>query len=108
MIAARGGKGAYRIVDDLDTDTLRRDPEPLVGFSDITHLHLALGPDAAWPACTAPSPPGATNGAGPHQPAPDHPDVLDASSATKTLHLTPTSLGEVLAEMAAEPARPMR
>ncbi|MFI0854584.1 LD-carboxypeptidase [Streptomyces sp. NPDC021098] len=46
VIATRGGKGAYRIVDDLDTDTLRRDPKPLVGFSDITHLHLAL-----WARC---------------------------------------------------------
>ncbi len=46
VIAARGGKGTYRIVDDLDTDALRRDPKPVVGFSDITHLHLAL-----WARC---------------------------------------------------------
>lgn len=46
VIAARGGKGTYRIVDDLDTDALRRDPKPVVGFSDITHLHLAL-----WSRC---------------------------------------------------------
>ncbi|MFF1294750.1 MULTISPECIES: LD-carboxypeptidase [unclassified Streptomyces] len=46
VIAARGGKGAYRIVDDLDTDALRRDPKPVVGFSDITHLHLAV-----WSRC---------------------------------------------------------
>lgn len=58
VIATRGGKGAYRIADDLDIDALRRDPKPLVGFSDITHLHLALwarcglaslhGPFANW------------------------------------------------------------
>jgi muramoyltetrapeptide carboxypeptidase len=58
VIASRGGKGAYRIVDDLDTDALRRSPKPLVGFSDITHIHLALwarcrvaslhGPFANW------------------------------------------------------------
>ncbi|MYV39652.1 hypothetical protein GT030_12425 [Streptomyces sp. SID1328] len=58
VIATRGGKGAYRIVDDLDIGALRRDPKPLVGFSDITHLHLALwargglaslhGPFANW------------------------------------------------------------
>lgn len=42
VIATRGGKGAYRIVDALATDALRRDPKPLVGFGDITHLHLAL------------------------------------------------------------------
>ncbi|MEW2115992.1 LD-carboxypeptidase [Streptomyces sp. NPDC005474] len=58
VIATRGGKGTYRIVDDLDIDALRRDPKPVVGFSDITHLHLALwarcglaplhGPFANW------------------------------------------------------------
>ncbi|MGW1024843.1 LD-carboxypeptidase [Streptomyces sp. NPDC002577] len=46
VFAAMGGKGTYRIVDDLDTDALRRDPKPVVGFSDITHLHLAL-----WARC---------------------------------------------------------
>ncbi|WP_218639401.1 LD-carboxypeptidase [Streptomyces sp. IMTB 2501] len=60
VIAARGGKGAYRIVDSLDTDALRRDPKPVVGFSDITHIHLAVwarcrlaglhGPFANWSA----------------------------------------------------------
>ncbi|MFK4104039.1 LD-carboxypeptidase [Streptomyces sp. NPDC019531] len=46
VLAAMGGKGTYRIVDDLDTDALRRDPKPVVGFSDITHLHIAL-----WARC---------------------------------------------------------
>jgi len=42
IIATRGGAGAYRIADDLDFDAVRADPKPLVGFSDITFLHLAL------------------------------------------------------------------
>jgi muramoyltetrapeptide carboxypeptidase len=42
VFATRGGKGAYRIADQLDFDALRRDPKPLVGFSDITNLHLAI------------------------------------------------------------------
>lgn len=46
VIATRGGKGAYRIAQDLDTEALRRDPKPLVGFSDITHLHMAC-----WATC---------------------------------------------------------
>lgn len=58
IFTARGGKGAYRIVDDLDLVAARRDPKPLVGFSDISHVHLALwaraglaslhGPFANW------------------------------------------------------------
>ncbi len=35
----------------------------------------------------------------------DRPNILDASATTKTLDITPTSLDEVLAEMAAEHAR---
>ena len=42
VITTRGGAGAYRIADALDFDAVRRDPKPLVGFSDITFLHLAL------------------------------------------------------------------
>lgn len=42
VFATRGGKGAYRIADRLDFDAISRDPKPLVGFSDITILHLML------------------------------------------------------------------
>lgn len=42
IIATRGGKGAYRIADRLDVDAARADPTLLVGFSEITVLHLAL------------------------------------------------------------------
>ena len=42
IFATRGGKGSYRIADRLDFDAARRDPKFLVGFSDITILHLAL------------------------------------------------------------------
>jgi muramoyltetrapeptide carboxypeptidase len=42
VIATRGGAGAYRIADDLDFAAVRADPKPLIGFSDITNLHLAL------------------------------------------------------------------
>ena len=49
VITTRGGAGAYRIADDIDFDAVRADPKPLVGFSDITHLHLAL-----WQHCRLP------------------------------------------------------
>lgn len=46
IVATRGGAGAYRIADGLDVAAVRADPKPLVGFSDITNLHLALWRDA--------------------------------------------------------------
>lgn len=42
IFATKGGKGSYRIADQLDFAAARRDPKFLVGFSDITALHLAL------------------------------------------------------------------
>ncbi len=42
VVATRGGAGAYRIADRLDFAAISADPKPLVGFSDITHLHLSL------------------------------------------------------------------
>lgn len=42
IIATRGGKGAYRIADGLDFEAARKYPKLLVGFSEITILHLAL------------------------------------------------------------------
>ena len=42
IVATRGGKGSYRIVDHLDYSALRKDPKFLVGFSDITALHFAV------------------------------------------------------------------
>ena len=49
IIATRGGAGAYRLLDDLDITAVQRDPKPLVGFSDITYLHLALWQHATMP-----------------------------------------------------------
>lgn len=42
VIATRGGKGAYRIADQLDFDAARSMPKLLVGFSEISILQLAL------------------------------------------------------------------
>lgn len=46
IFATRGGKGSFRISEQLDFDAVRRDPKPVVGFSDITALHLVL-----WKEC---------------------------------------------------------
>jgi muramoyltetrapeptide carboxypeptidase len=42
IIATRGGKGAYRIADSLDFAAARKHPKLLIGFSEITILHMAL------------------------------------------------------------------
>lgn len=38
ILCTRGGYGVMRILDDLDADALRRDPKPIVAFSDGTAL----------------------------------------------------------------------
>jgi muramoyltetrapeptide carboxypeptidase len=48
IFTTRGGKGSYRIAHGLDFGAARRDPKPLIGFSDITILHLVL-----WRECRA-------------------------------------------------------
>lgn len=40
VTTTRGGVGALRLLAGVDLDALRADPKPLVGFSDITALHL--------------------------------------------------------------------
>lgn len=42
IIATRGGKGAYRIADGLDFEAARKHPKLLIGFSEITILHMTL------------------------------------------------------------------
>lgn len=42
IVTTRGGAGAYRIADQIDFAAVRADPKPLIGFSDITYLHLSL------------------------------------------------------------------
>lgn len=49
VIATRGGKGAYRIADSLDFSAMRADPKLLIGFSEVTILHLALWHHASVP-----------------------------------------------------------
>lgn len=42
IICARGGYGTVRIIDKLDFTGFKKSPKWLVGYSDITVLHLAL------------------------------------------------------------------
>lgn len=42
ILAARGGYGSGKLLDKIDYAALRANPKPLVGYSDITALNLAL------------------------------------------------------------------
>lgn len=42
VFACRGGYGSVRLLPLLDLEPLRRDPKWIVGFSDVTTLHLVL------------------------------------------------------------------
>lgn len=42
LFFSRGGYGAMRVLDAVDYDAIRRNPRPIVGFSDITALHNAV------------------------------------------------------------------
>jgi muramoyltetrapeptide carboxypeptidase len=48
IVAARGGYGAMRLLDELPWETLARHPKWIVGFSDATAIHAA-----AWAAGVA-------------------------------------------------------
>lgn len=48
IFAVRGGWGCARILPLLDFATIRRNPKLLVGFSDITALHLAIAAKAGF------------------------------------------------------------
>lgn len=42
VVCLRGGSGAARILPLLDYENIQRNPKPLLGYSDITALHLAI------------------------------------------------------------------
>lgn len=43
VFALQGGYGTPRLLDRIDYDLVRRNPKILLGYSDITGLHLAIG-----------------------------------------------------------------
>ncbi|HEX5201114.1 MAG TPA: LD-carboxypeptidase [Actinoplanes sp.] len=55
ILCLRGGYGLQRIVDDVDFGAARADPKPVMGYSDITALHLALWCEAGLPAVHGPT-----------------------------------------------------
>ena len=87
IVATRGGKGAYRIADGLDFAALAADPKLLIGFSEITILHLAI-----WKNCRLPGIHGAP-----------WDDSFGAESAASFLHCVFGSESSVLHSQKDEP-----
>lgn len=50
IICARGGWGGLRLLDKIDYQLIKNNPKPLIGYSDITTLQLAI-----WTKCAVPS-----------------------------------------------------
>jgi muramoyltetrapeptide carboxypeptidase len=48
IFAVRGGWGSARILPHLDWGTIRANPKLLIGFSDITALHMAIAAKAGF------------------------------------------------------------
>jgi muramoyltetrapeptide carboxypeptidase len=42
IFCARGGYGSTRIVEDIDFSSLKKTPKWIIGFSDVTAIHLRL------------------------------------------------------------------
>ena len=55
VFAVRGGWGSARILPYLDFDLIRAHPKLLVGFSDITALHMAFAARAGFPTIHGPN-----------------------------------------------------
>jgi muramoyltetrapeptide carboxypeptidase len=55
IFAVRGGWGSARILPMLDFDRIRANPKLLIGFSDITALHLALAARTDCPTIHGPN-----------------------------------------------------
>ena len=43
ILCVRGGYGSARIIDKLDYKAIAKHPKMLIGFSDVTALHIAIG-----------------------------------------------------------------
>ena len=55
VFAIRGGWGCARILPLLDWRTIRANPKLLIGFSDVTALHLAFAARAGFPTIHGPN-----------------------------------------------------
>lgn len=54
IMCSRGGWGGLRLLDRLDFDIIKNNPKPLVGYSDITTLQLAIWAKTGIPSFSGP------------------------------------------------------
>ena len=54
IICARGGWGGLRLIDRIDFDLIKKNPKPLVGYSDITTLQLGIWCQTDIPSISGP------------------------------------------------------
>lgn len=55
IFSIRGGWGGARLLELLDWDLIRRQPKLLIGYSDVTSLHLAIAAKAGFATVHAPN-----------------------------------------------------
>ena len=82
IVCLRGGYGSLRILDRIDYAAARAHPKLLVGYSDVTALHLALYRHAGWTGLSGP------------MVAPDWPG-LDAESEAQFWHVAGGAVGPI-------------
>ena len=54
IICARGGWGGLRLLDKIDYELIKNNPKPLVGYSDITTLQIAIWKNTQIPSFSGP------------------------------------------------------
>lgn len=54
ILCVKGGYGSARLLDRLDYKAISKNPKPLIGFSDVTALHIAIGQRAGLSTVHAP------------------------------------------------------
>ena len=95
IVCLRGGYGMLRILDQIDYDAARAHPKLIVGYSDITALHLALFAKSELPGLSGPM-----VASDWHQ--------LDADSEAQFWAVAEGRAGEPLVGPGGEPLTPMR
>ena len=52
LLAVHGGASALRILEYLDFDVIKKNPKPVIGFSDTTSLQYGVFEEAGFPYVT--------------------------------------------------------